>query len=229
MAGSEAYIVAAGRTAGGRRGSALAEKTEKPSSRAVLLNSASSLMVERNTIDVSLSEIAKHSRLNSALVKYYFGTKQLMMLALLEDVLGRAMAQLDWLISMDLDPVEKLKLHVKGIIGIYFRYPFINRLIHFLFEDEETGPEVARKISMPLAETQRKMIEDGIAKGAFKPVDPMFFYFIVLGACDHLFFGQHMLRIAFGVEGIDEDLRRNYTNTLLDMILHGVLADTAER
>ena len=186
-------------------------------------------MAERSSIDISLSDIAKHSGLNSALVKYYFGTKQRMMLALLEDVLGHGLEQLDGLIGMDLDPVEKIKLHVRGIITVYFRYPFINRLIHYLFEDEETGPEVARKISKPLAETHRKMIEEGIKEGLFKPVDPMLFYFIVLGACDHLFFGQHMLRIAFGIDQIDEDLRRNYTNTLLDMILHGVLTDKASK
>lgn len=204
-----------------------AEKTERSSSRAVLLNSAGALMVERGTIEISLSDIAKHSGLNSALVKYYFGTKQRMMLALLEDVLGRGLDQLEGLIAMDLDPVEKIKLHIKGIINVYFRYPFINRLIHYLFEDKESGPEVAEKISKPLAETQRKMIEEGIAKGLFKPIDPMLFYFIVLGACDHLFFGQHMLRVAFNIDVIDEELRRNYTTTLLDMVLHGVLTDRA--
>lgn len=181
-------------------------------------------MAERGTIEISLSDIAKHSGLNSALVKYYFGTKQRMMLALLEDVLGRGLEQLEGLIAMDLDPVEKLKLHIKGIINVYFRYPFINRLIHYLFEGEESGREVAEKISKPLAETQRKMIEEGISKGLFKPIDPMLFYFIVLGACDHLFFGRHMLRVAFNIDAISEDLRRNYTNTLLDMILHGMLS-----
>ena len=207
--------------------SGLTEKAERGWSRAVLLNSAGALMVERGTIEISLSDIAKHSGLNSALVKYYFGTKQRMMLALLEDVLGRGLDQLEGLIAMDLDPVEKIKLHIKGIINVYFRYPFINRLIHYLFEDKESGPEVAEKISKPLAETQRKMIEEGIAKGLFKPIDPMLFYFIVLGACDHLFFGQHMLRVAFNIDVIDEELRRNYTTTLLDMILHGVLTDRA--
>ncbi|WP_275658163.1 TetR family transcriptional regulator [Sphingosinithalassobacter portus] len=201
-----------------------ASSGEKISSRDALLRSASELMTERGTIEISLSDIAKHSGLNSALVKYYFGTKQGMMLALIEDVLGRGLIQLEGLLSMPLDPIEKLKLHVKAIITVYFRYPYINRLIHYLFEDPEAGQEVARTISTPLAETQRALLEEGIAAGLFKPIEPMLFYFIVLGACDHLFFGQHMLRVAFGVDTIDDDLRRRYTNTLLDLILNGVLA-----
>ncbi|MET0366088.1 MAG: TetR family transcriptional regulator [Sphingobium sp.] len=200
---------------------------DKIASRDVLLNSASALMTERGNIDVSLSDIARHSGLNSALIKYYFGTKQGMMIALVEDVLGQALEQLDGLLAMELNPVEKLKLHVKGIINVYFRYPYINRLIHSLFEDPEAAARVAERISTPLAETQRKLVEDGIAKGLFKPVDPMLFYFIVLGACDHLFFGQHMLRSAFNIETIDEDLRTRYANTVLDLLLGGLLTDAA--
>lgn len=199
--------------------------SERGSSRKVLLDAASALMTERGSIDISLSDIAKHSGLNSALVKYYFGTKQRMMLALVEDVLGHALEQLEGLLGMPLDPVEKLKLHVKGIITVYFRYPYINRLIHFLFEDPVAGREVAETISKPLAETQRKLLEEGIEAGLFKTIEPMLFYFIVLGACDHLFFGQHMLRVAFNIDTIDDDLRKRYTNTLLDMILNGLMQE----
>lgn len=199
---------------------------ERRSSREELLHAASSLMIQRGAIEISLSDIAKHSGLNSALVKYYFGTKQGMMLALVEDVLGRGLQQLEGLLHMDLDPVEKLKLHVKGIINVYFRYPFINRLIHNLFEDPVAAQTVAERISKPLAETQRKLIEEGIAAGLFKDVDPTLLYFIVLGACDHLFFGQHMLRTAFGIDAIDDDLRRRYTNTFLDLMLNGILKES---
>ena len=41
-------------------------------------------MSDRHSIDVSLSEIAGHSGLNSALVKYYFGNKDGLLLALVE-------------------------------------------------------------------------------------------------------------------------------------------------
>ena len=197
----------------------------KTSSREVLLKSASALMTERSTIDISLSDIAKHSGLNSAMVKYYFGTKQGMMLALIEDILGPSLKSLDGLLVMYMSPTEKLKLHIKAIITIYFRYPFVNRLIHFLFEDPVSALEVATKISKPLAETQRKLLEAGIATGEFKPVDPMMFYFIVLGACDHLFFGQQIMRVAFDVDsGIDDAMRRRYTETLLETLLRGILA-----
>ncbi len=204
-----------------------ANTTEKLTSRSQLLEAACSLMIERGSIEVSLSDIAQRSQLNSALVKYYFGSKNGMMMAVLEDVLGRALGQMAGLLSMPLNPVDKLKLHIKGVITIYFRYPFINRLIHAMFQEPELAKQVAETISKPLANTQRQLLEQGVKDGVFMPIDPMMFYFIVLGACDHLFFGQQVLRHAFGVPQIDDELRRSYTNTLLDMILGGILVKAA--
>jgi len=197
----------------------------KSSSRSQLLQAAAALMSERGSIEVSLSEIAQRSQLNSALVKYYFGSKNGLMMELVKDILGRALVQMDELVDMDLAPVEKLKLHIKGIITVYFRYPFVNRLIHAMFQTPETAREVAETISKPLAETQRRLLEEAVAQGRIREIDPMLFYFIVLGACDHLFFGQHILHHCFGVDEIDDNLRRRYTDTLLDMVLTGLLID----
>ncbi len=199
------------------------QTAEKHTSRSQLLEAACCLMIERGSIEVSLSDIAQRSQLNSALVKYYFGSKNGMMMAVLEDVLGRALEQMAGLIAMPLPPVDKLKLHIKGIITIYFRYPFINRLIHAMFQEPELAKRVAERINKPLANTQKQLLEQGVRDGVFRPIDPMLFYFIVLGACDHLFFGQQILLHAFGVQRIDDDLRRSYTNTLLDLILGGIL------
>lgn len=200
-----------------------ASKEPKASSRDVLLQTAGNLMTERSAVDISLSDIARHSGLNSSLVKYYFGTKQGMMLALAEDVIGRSLFRMNELLEMDVSATEKLKLHIKAIITIYFRYPFINQLIHHLSADVETSKVVAEKISKPLAEAQRDLLKQGLKAGEFEPVDPMMFYFIILGACDHLFFGRHIMRLAFGVDAIDDAIRREYTKTLLDMVLRGIL------
>src|ERR1700694_1807348 len=48
-----------------------------------LLVAASELMIERSSIDVSLSDIAQKSGVNAALVKYHFGNKDGLLLVLL--------------------------------------------------------------------------------------------------------------------------------------------------
>lgn len=195
----------------------------------MLLQAAADLMTERGTIEISLLEIAQRSQLNSALVKYYFGSKNGLMLALMEEVLGAGLKQLNGLLEMDLSATEKLKLHIKGVINVYFRYPFINRLIHSMLMEQELAIKVSETISKPLAEAQRLILQEGIDSAKFKRIDPMMFYFIVLGACDQLFFGQHVLNHAFGIAQIDDELKRNYTKALLDLVLDGILTDDGRR
>ena len=48
-----------------------------------LLVAASELMIERSSIEISLSDIAQKSGVNAALVKYHFGNKDGLLLALL--------------------------------------------------------------------------------------------------------------------------------------------------
>ena len=48
-----------------------------------LLVAASELMIGRSSIEVSLSDIAQKSGVNAALVKYHFGNKDGLLLALL--------------------------------------------------------------------------------------------------------------------------------------------------
>lgn len=194
-------------------------------SRDQLLAATAELMIETGSVDVPLSDIAARSGLNSALVKYYFGGKSGLLVALANDVLGRAVGQMDELLQMDLDPVEKIKLHIKGVITVYFRYPFVNRLLHALFMDPVTARQVAESISGPLAATQRRLLQEAEKANLIRPIDPMMFYFIVLGACDHLFFSQNVLKYTFGIEHIDDDLRRRYTDTLLDLVLRGLLIE----
>lgn len=153
---------------------------DSTASRDQLLAATAALMIETGSVDVPLSDIAARAQLNSALVKYYFGGKSGLLTALAQDVLSRALGQLQELVQMDLDPVEKIKLHIKGVITTYYRFPFINRLLHALFMQPDTAAEVARTISAPLAEVQRQLLAEAEAAGLIRPIDPIMFYFIVL-------------------------------------------------
>ena len=52
----------------------------------------------------------------------------------------------------------------------------------------------------------------------------MLFYFSLIGACDHLFYGRYSLQHVFGVEGIDLDLKRRYVDHLYGIISQGLKA-----
>ena len=100
-----------------------------------LLVAASELMIERSAIEISLSDIAQKSGVNAALVKYHFGNKDGLLLALLARDAATEMAQLDYLWAQPITPTAKLKLHIAGIIRAYHQFPYMNRLIHYLLHE----------------------------------------------------------------------------------------------
>ena len=89
-----------------------------------LLVAASELMIERNSIDVSLSDIAQKSGINAALVKYHFGNKDGLLLALLARDAATEVEHLEYLLAQPIKPTAKLKLrHHQGLLPVSLYEP----------------------------------------------------------------------------------------------------------
>ena len=192
---------------------------------AKLLVAAGDLMIERNSTDISLSDIAEESGVNAALVKYHFGNKDGLLLALLARDSASEIKNLAFVLDQPISPTEKLRMHIAGIINAYYRFPYLNRLIHVLLHQgsEKTAREVNRFFVRPLFDFQKRLLEEGIAAGEFRKVDPSLFYTSLVGACDHLFYGRQMVSLAAGPRGVTDDLRRKYIDHMTALILGGML------
>src|SRR5450432_4527023 len=196
-----------------------------------LLVAASELMIERNSIDVSLSDIAQKSGINSALVKYHFGNKDGLLLALLARDAATEVTQLEYLLAQPIAPTAKLKLHIAGIIRAYHQFPYMNRLIHYLLHESsaEAADEVSKFFVAPLLDFHRRLLAEGIRAGEFRNVDPVLFYTSLIGACDHLFFGRHAMSRATGVGPVTDKVCRDYTAHMEALIFGGMLTTNKEK
>jgi AcrR family transcriptional regulator len=191
-----------------------------------LLVAASDLMIERSSTDVSLSDIAQKSGVNAALVKYHFGNKDGLLLALLARDAATEVSNLEYLLAQPISPTEKLKLHIAGIIRAYRRFPYMNRLIHYLLHEtsEEAASEVSKFFVAPLLDFHRRLLAEGIRAGEFRKVDPVLFYTSLIGACDHLFFGRHAMSRASGVGPVTDQVCRDFIKHMEALICGGMLA-----
>lgn len=197
---------------------------DAPTARDQLLEATGQLMTQQRSIDISLAEIAEHSGLNSALVKYYFGSKNGLLVELLRRVLGPRMAELQPLTDSDLPPSEKLRIHINGVVNTYFRYPYVNRLMHYMMTEagQDYGRIIAQEFAQPLVDAQKAILAEGKASGAFRDIDPMLFYFHLTGACDSLFFARPTLNHVFNVTDVDQDLKRRYVDHLYQTLIQGL-------
>jgi AcrR family transcriptional regulator len=200
----------------------------KSSTAEKLLVAASELMIERSSIEVSLSDIAQKSGVNAALVKYHFGNKDGLLLALLARDAATELAQLEYLLAQPMTPTAKLKLHIAGIIGAYHRSPYMNRLIHYLLHEStaEAADEVSKFFVAPLLDFHRRLLAEGVRAGEFRKVDPVLFYTSLIGACDHLFFGRHAMSRATGIGPVTGEVCRQYVRHMEALICGGMVKES---
>lgn len=194
--------------------------------RDMLLAAASDLMIELGTPEVSLHAIARRAGVTAPLVKYYFGSKEGLLVALVERDTARSLAQLDGLNAMAIDPLAKLKIHIAGIVRTYSRYPYLVGLLNHLLRETQGDASERIKASFvtPLIDAQRRIVEEGVAAGQFRPIEPDHLYFIIVGACQYLFSSRVAFAEIMGGKLADDALARDFPATVLDVILNGLRA-----
>jgi TetR/AcrR family transcriptional regulator len=191
-----------------------------------LLDATADLLGSRGPSDVSLSDIATRSGLNSALIKYYFGNKEGLLLALLERNAEDGMSALTHLLRLPISAEAKLQIHIKGVINSFFRSPYLNRLIHYLIQSGE--PESSRRVMEvyvhPMVEAYRAIIDQGVKEGQMSPVDPALFYYTLVGACDHIFHCTYPMWGPDHTPKVTEEIKQEYVTLVTKIILGGLKA-----
>jgi TetR/AcrR family transcriptional regulator len=204
----------------------VADANEASGAREQLVEAASQIMRDGDTIDLSLSELSLRASLNSALVKYYFGNKNGLMHAVLDRDMGKIVSDLNGLVAKDAPPEDKLRRHISAVIDTYFAYPYLNRLLMRLIRDSAPveASRIADRYLRPISCAYKQLIEDGIKAGKFRDVDPQLFYFTVTGAADRFFSARQVLRHCYNQNDISEDLRDRYREHTVELIMRGLLA-----
>ena len=177
-----------------------------------LLDATAQILSEHTGIEAPQQEISKRANVNSAMIRYYFGSKEGLLVALLERDADAAMSALNHLVAMDMPADRKLKIHIEGIINAYYRSPYLNRLIHYLMEsgNSSNADRVTEVFVKPMLTAYRAIIDQGTAEGTLIEVEPELLYHALVGASEHLFYASDSLARGRGRSGIDEDLKRRY-------------------
>ena len=201
-----------------------ARREERSASAEALLNATAQLLSEATTIDVSLNEISQRASVNSAMIKYYFGNKEGLLLALLERDAETAMTALKALSEMEIPAQKKLKIHINGIINAYYRSPYINRLIHYMVESGSpaASKRVAQIFIEPMIDVYRDIVAQGVREGVLKEVDPGLLYYCLVGAADHIFHAGYSVPSTLGVERLDDGIKQKYAELVCDIYLRGL-------
>jgi len=203
---------------------------DRASAREALLDAAHALMCERSTIDVPVSEIAARAGLNIALINYYFGSKDGLLLSLAMRHRSNYASALSRLLEADFTAAKKLVLHIRGLVRAFRRVPYLQRLQHKIIRDssEAAARQCVAELIQPLGVFYREIVSQGARDGTLKPIDPMHLYITIVGSCDFLYSGSASMFYGFGVSGIDDDASEAHIRHLTSLICDGLFTSPVE-
>ena len=196
-----------------------------------IIAAARKLMSEKDILEVSISEITRQAGTNIASVSYHFGGREGLMVSIARDDAAHALEALDRLIAADMSPPDKIAHHVAAMVRAFHERPYLHRLLHKLLREgsRETTAVVTDFFSRPVADARRRIIEEGVAQGLFRSVEPELVGYAIEGACGHIFNSPASRSAVFGEGTLDPVMVERYANSTAELIVRGLLAPGVER
>lgn len=191
-----------------------------------LLQSAIRLLSERGMGNVSLNDVAREARLNPALVTYYFGSKDNLFQAVLQQVVGEWRAEVIAAVPEHAGPEETLRLRARATMHFLRRYPYLTRLIvhQMMTVKSKESRYFIEGFARVNFDEHKEILRKGIEAGVFRPVDPLF-YFAHYIAMGDLYANLRPMMERLAGKAADDDARfEAFVEAAIDMLIHGIAA-----
>ena len=180
------------------------KQDEADSSRQALLLAARAAFAEGGLEGARVDDIARRAHINKQLVYHYFGSKDGLYTAVLEQVYQEIRDQERGL-ELDSFPAEEAMRKL-----IEFSFDYLERSPEFvrILADENAhggqhlkGSHVVTEVNRPIIELIRSTLARGVAAGVFRQgLDPLHVYLSIAGMSFFYFANLHTLTRAFDSE-----------------------------
>ncbi|MPR07934.1 TetR/AcrR family transcriptional regulator [Microvirga tunisiensis] len=177
-------------------------KRDPQASRQALLTAAIAEFAGKGPAGARVDEIARRAGVNKQMVYHYFGNKDDLFRAALEEVYGRIRARERALNLSDLPPVRAME----SLVGFSFDYLAEHPEFIALLNDENRygamhldGLREVQSMHLPLVELIRDALQRGVREGVFRDdIDPINLYISIAGLSYFFFSNNRTLSAIFG-------------------------------
>ena len=146
-----------------------------------ILAAAAVEFAERGFAGARVDRIARRAKVNKAMLYYHFKSKEALYRTLLRQMFSRAADHLRAIAALDTAPGDKVDRAIAGMAALIEEHSFFPAIM--LREVAEGGAHLDRATLTALANVPRlvgAIVQEGVASGVFRPVNPVFAYFSML-------------------------------------------------
>jgi AcrR family transcriptional regulator len=168
---------------------------------------------------VTIARIAQEAKADPALIRYYFGNRAALLVAVVDRVTAHPQRNTQRIEQ----PTVALADHIARTVQLVRRAPYLHRLIND--ELEQAGTEESRvrvrAMNLDLVDYYRALL-DADAGRDLVDVDPLFLYVTILGVSDFFSSAEPIIRELLP-EGTDMDnLTASFQEFLVKLVLDGL-------
>jgi AcrR family transcriptional regulator len=201
-------------------------KADDPQARAKIAAAALELFAARGFDGTAIRDIAGKAGVNGAMIHYYFGNKEGLYLAILEDAASRVRTLLIETTSGLGSTREKLARFVDAYAAYMLSQPHLARI---LYREMLTGARHIKQIAKQYAVTNftmlRTLIADGIERGELRNIDADLAPISLMGMVVIFQFLRPIISVALGKTEYDERFVNRVAAHTIDLFLFGAVAD----
>ncbi|MEM1386353.1 MAG: TetR/AcrR family transcriptional regulator [Pseudomonadota bacterium] len=211
----------------------VAKKTQRPrdpdKTKAGILQAAIYEFAKHGYYGARIASVSKAARCNPRMIYHYFGGKEALYVAALENVYAAIRSKEAALSLSEDDPVDG----IRRLVAFTFDYFRDNPVfLHITRNENILGGRFIRKsqtirsMSQPLTETIGHLLDSGIASGRFRyRLDPLQLYLSVVALSAHHINNSATLSATFGADLTDPDWEAERRLHVETMVLRNLGAD----
>jgi TetR/AcrR family transcriptional regulator len=203
-------------------------KVENPATARRILAAAEYEFAARGMAGARTDEIAAAAHANKAMLYYYFGNKQHLHRAVLENLFGQLREVVYAKAPGSATPRDRLIGFVNGYFNFLATHPNYPRLVQR--EAMSATPKfewIVREYFRPFHRRLSGLIEEGIAAGEFRKVDAHNTVFTLLGMMVFYFAAAPVMSKLVGQNLLSAQALERRRCALLDFVNHGLLRKEA--
>ena len=190
-------------------------------SRTAILQAAIREFAREGVAGARTDAIAKAAKVNKALLYYYFHDKEALYGAALDEVFHERNQYLMPVLSENIPAGEKLLRYVGAFFDYLADHPWHREMVQRELFNVPRRSQMQRIVKLymrPMFEELIKVLQEGIASGVFRPVDPMQFIPSMAAVVVHYFGSANFLKLMTNEDPLSPERLAARRAAVLDFI-----------